>query len=229
MSLQCEGSDTSPVIQQMKGRGQLFPWKTRLSGAWRPLSLRLSPHSLWKLSSYFYPFKFLSLPHYPLEICQRWRGCAPRLRVAEEHDTQSLKRGVIGPARSHSDNVSVSILPSRFTRAHADAHNHIPPFPESCQGWEGVFGERAAQENTTCSLKEKLLAWYAQAEENGENLCVPCASTGGKMRRQKRREGISERRMMEPHQRERGWSLSGLASLFRWLRSCHLYAPCVFR
>lgn len=42
-----------------------------------------------------------------------------------------------------------------------------------------MFGERAAQENTTCSLKEKLLARYAQAEENGENLCVPCASTSG--------------------------------------------------
>lgn len=174
----------------------------------------------------FTPLNSSHCPTTPLEICQRWRGCAQRVWVAEEHDTHSLKRGVIGPARSHSDNVSVSILPSRFTRA--DAHNHIPPFPESCQGWEGVFGERATQENTTCSLKEKLLAWYAQAEENGENLCVPCASTGGKMRRQKRREGISETRMMEPHQRERGWSVSG-SPRFRWLRSCHLYAPCVFR
>lgn len=60
-------------------------------------------------------------------------------------------------------------------------HTRPSPFPGSCQGREAEFGGRKEQRgrNTTCSLKEKLLAWLAQAEANGEILCVPCASAGG--------------------------------------------------
>lgn len=93
------------------------------------------------------------------------------MRVAEEHDTHSLKRGVIGPARSHSDNVSVSILPSCFTRA----HSHIPLFPRKLPGLRGrVWGASGAGEHDMLIKREVIGLVRSSGGKWGELMCTVC-------------------------------------------------------
>ena len=63
--------------------------------------------SLSALASFLMSFVVLNPPSlHPSESYQCLRSCVRRVKGAREHDTQSLKRGVIGPVQSHGNNIS---------------------------------------------------------------------------------------------------------------------------
>ena len=81
--------------------------------------------SLSALASLLMSFLVLNPPSlHPSESYQFLRGCVRRVKRAREHDTHSLKRGVIGPVQSHSDNISNLYFPFlSLTHRHT---NHLP-------------------------------------------------------------------------------------------------------
>lgn len=137
------------------------------------------------LVSFFFPFHSLSLllqPYFPsssvsrlifITVCPHFppcnppplhpsesyhclRGCVRRIERTREYDTLSLKRGVIGPLQSHSNNICLFRFFPFYTHRHTHTHtNH--PLPRKLPVLEkGVFGEWAEQGNTT-SLKREVI------------------------------------------------------------------------
>lgn len=111
-----------------------------------------------------------SSPHSPSEIYQCWRGCARRVKRAGEHDTHSLKRGVIGPVQSHSDNISVSIppLPLPHTHAHTDTHTDTQthPLPRKLPVLRGcVWGMSRAGEHDMLIKREVIGLVHSNREK----------------------------------------------------------------